>query len=458
MAKSDTFSTPAQNTSAILSAIRAVSPITVDGGTRFVAHLTKKFAPVGAMREMLRSLRSGPIRRDFHLGAFVGEPFDTVPTAHVTVSGAHRHILTFYIEDQCWFRWNDETRDLHVQLKAKGLWAYGYDKVMPYWLGNLARLFTGRIDEDAIAELFKCTGLELCCDFVGLQFYRADAANFLGAKLNGDSGLPVDVWSDEGSQAVETINVGRRTANLSLCIYDKLAQIESVKHGDHSTYEATHRAHGWDGSSKIVRVEMRFAKEGMVWENDGLDIDLSNPWTLCDGDDLGMAWSIGCLKRRLIVPDTATRRERCVSDERWRAVALEAMTEEPRTKWRQKRQVQKDTHRERVKRARRGTLQSILRYAALHDLRSDEYADDQLAELIADVAFGADFDFAEYQRRYARTQLPLLGEEIRQAAEAYRDRQLSRSGPPLGPPRKRRAGKTGADLARAIGPHLPPKA
>ena len=424
-----------------------------------MAHLTKKFAPMKQWSAFLRSLRTGPIRRESDLSwLYDFGPYDCVPQMQITVSGAHRHILTFYVEDQCWFRWNDETRDLHVQLKAKGLWAYGYEPVMRYWLGGLAELFAGRDDEGAIAELFKCTGLELCCDFTGLQFYRADAANFLGAKLNGDSGLPVDVWSDEGSQAVETINVGRRTANLSLCIYDKLAQIESVKHGDHSTYEATHRAHGWDGEGKIVRVEMRFAKEGMVWETGISTLDLSNPWTLCNHGSLEDAWSVGCSKRRLIIPDTATRRERCHTDARWHAVALCGIQTEPKDGWRQKRQVQKDTHRERVKRARRGALQNILRYAALHDHRADEYADEQLAELVRDIASGSELNFPEYQRRYARTQLPLLGEEIRQAAEAYRDRQLSRAGPPLGPPRKKRVGKTGADLARGTEPPPLPKA
>ena len=84
----------------------------------------------------MRSLRGGPVRREVALcgsgPAWESDLLDGTPVASVTVSGVHRHILTFYIEDQAWFRWNDETRDLHVQLKAKGLWAYGYDKVMPY--------------------------------------------------------------------------------------------------------------------------------------------------------------------------------------------------------------------------------------------------------------------------------------------------------------------------------------
>lgn len=430
----------------------------VDGGTRFVAHLTTKFAPEKHMANILRGLRHGPIRREVILPWDGSSPLDAAPHAQVTVSGACRHILTFFVEDQVWFRWNDETRDLHVQLKAKGLWAHGYAEVMPYWLGMLAQLFTGRTDRDAISELFKCTGLELCCDFTGLQFYRSDAANFLGAKLNGDSGLPVDVWGGDGSQAVETINVGRRTANLSLCIYDKLAQIESVKNGDHSTYEATHRAHGWDGSSKIVRVEMRFAKEGMVWQEAGSpDLDLSDPWTMASHLRLELAWTIGCEKRRLIEPYTATRRERCKTDPRWDKVLELGLDKRPSAEYRQKRQVQKDTHRERVKRSRRGAILAVLRYAALHDVRLDEYSGPQLQEVVADIVASSDLNFPEYQGRYSATQLPLLSEEIRQAADLFRHRRLLRADRDRDRPRKRRAGKTGADLARESDRRTPPK-
>lgn len=433
----------------------------VDGGTRFVAHLTKKFAPTNSFQRSLRALRSGPTRRDVDLWPDAG-PLDEPPMAHVTVSGAHRHILTFYVEDQCWFRWNDETRDLHVQLKAKGLWTYGYGEVMPYWLGWLAQCFTGRTDDDAIAELFKCTGLELCCDFTGLQFYREDAGNFLGARINGDSGaaeLPRDVWGDRECQRVETINVGRRTANLSLCIYDKLAQVDAVKDGDRSTYESTHREHGWDGSSRITRVEMRFAKEGMIWRDcRGVTLDLSDPWTLCDRTSLGEAWGVGCQKRCLIVPGTATRRERCKSDPRWDEVAARGILEEDRGHWRQERRVQKDTHRERVKRARRSACQGMLRYAALHGLRVDEYESEGIAEIWEDMAAGSEVDFGEFLRRYSRSQTPLLGEEITRAREAFEERRLARGGRARDHPPQRSIGRTGADLFRAIERQHPPKA
>ncbi len=402
--------------------IRALSPVVVDGGTRFVCHLSGIFSPVDEMKRLLLSLSSGPIKRQVELPVASIEPLYAQPEAHVVVSGANRHILTFLVEDLAWFRFNTESRDLNLQLKAKGLWAHGagadgYTLMAGYWMRELHRMFTGVDPANIFHAGWKMTGLELCRDFAGLEFVRSDAGNFIGARLNGDDGERITVWGGEGD-AVETINVGRRSSPISVCIYDKRAQIEAAKGGDGSTYESTHKHFGWDGDEKITRVELRFSGPGLCWEDKecGEILDFANPGTACDQAALDRLWELSTSKRRLVVPDTATRRERCSTDERWEKV-IEAGAKVMPHDWRQHRAVQHDTHRRRVENAKRSALRGLLRYGALHGASFDPLSRvGQMKALLEDaMADELSSDLMEYQEAYARTQLPLLEPEVAQA-------------------------------------------
>ena len=413
--------------------IRSLSPVVVDGGTRFVVHLTGIFAPTDPWKQVLMALDRGPIKRQVELPVQDVEPFHAKPSALVTVSGANRHILTFWVEDLAWFRFNTESRDLNLQLKAKGLWAHGpgadgYTLMAGYWMRELHRMFTGTDPENIFHAGWKMTGLELCRDFAGLNFTRSDAGNFIGARTNGDDGERITVWGAEG-EAVETINVGKRTSPVSVCIYDKRAQIDAAKGGDGSTYESTHYDCGWDGKEKVTRVEMRFTGTGLTWQDKetGEIIDFSNPGTATDQESLDRLWFMATGKRRLIVPDAATRRERCSTDPRWIQVAR-MFQDRIHEDWRQFRAVQGDTHRRRVEQCRRTAVRALLRYGALHGSSFDPLSRNaQMRALLADaMAEACPVDMQEYQEVYERTQLPLLGPEVEQARSELATRHEKR--------------------------------
>jgi len=412
------FCKSSQNTS-------AVSPVSVDGGTRFVIHLSDIFSPVPKWKAALLALETGALKQSIELPVSDAlAPLEAAPVADVVVSGAKRHILTFLVPDLAWFRFNTESRDLHLQLKAKGLWAHGagatgYVLMAGYWLRELFRLFCGEFRDDVFRAGWKMTGLELCRDFVGVKFYRNDAGHFVGAKTNGDEGRElVRCWGAE-DQEVETINIGRRTSNLSLCIYDKLTQIDDVKNGDTSTYEAVWREMGWE-HERINRVELRLSNRGLSWEDkeSGEILDFSDPSTAAFQHNLDSLWQLACHKRRLVVPNTATRRERCDTDERWKKVmklGAGAMSGE----WRQTRQVQKDTHRVRLENARRDGLRAVARYGALQGAIFGPAGKPGLCrELVTDMLQGySDEEIAEYQAKYHKQSAALLAPEIAIARE-----------------------------------------
>jgi len=420
------------------SEIRAVSPLTVDGGTRFALQLRDRFAPSPRAVALLRGLEHGPAKGQVELPIEPGGVLDACPHAHFVVSGADRQVLTFLVPDLAWFRLNLNTRQLQLQLKAKGLWANGagaegYTYMAGFWLAALYELFAGGRPENVYRCGWKMTGLELCCDFVGLNLYRSDAGNFVGARTNGDDGNAaerVTVWG-AAEDAVETINVGKRTSPLSLCIYDKQAQIDAAKAGDGSTYEAVHRDLGWDGEAKITRVEMRFSGRGLCFESEeGELLDFRDPITATGPAELAELWRVATYKRRLIVPGSSTRKERSGVDQRWAAVQDVAKIPQLPSGWRQRREVQKDTHRNRVELARKQGLRAVARYGVLHGIDLPAVGQRAvLRDLIADALFTApDLDLEAYAEDYSSTQRPLLADEIRGAREKLRERHALRLG------------------------------
>jgi len=419
------------------SDIRAVSPITVDGGTRFVLQLREQFAPSAAARALLRRLEHGAHKGQVLLPIDPGGVLDAPPHAQFIVSGADRQVLTFLVPDLAWFRLHLGTRQLQLQLKAKGLWlggggSVGYTLQAGFWLASLYRLFAGGEPENVYQSGWKMTGLELCCDFVGLDLYRSDAGNFVGARTNGDDGEAgerVTVWGGV-EEAVQTINVGKRNSPISLCIYDKQAQIDAAKAGDGSTYEAVHRELGWDGDSKITRVELRFSGRGLCFDKGDRVLDFRDPITATSDENLAALWTIATHKRRLIVPGSSTRKERSGVDARWSRVQDVASIPMLPAGWRQRREVQKDTHRNRVERSRVAGLRALARYGVLHGIDLQSLGMKAvLRDLVADALFTSpDLDLEEYAEEYAGVQRPVLADEISVARDRIRARHALRLG------------------------------
>jgi hypothetical protein len=266
--------------------------------------------------------------------------------------------------------------------------------------------------------------VELCADATGLQFQRDDADRFIGFRSSGTDGVSTEkdpsirVWGTPGD--VESIMLGTRSGSaVSLIIYAKDVEIAREKDGDGSTYDAIHRAHGWDGEAPRTRIEWRINGVGLTltqWQT-GEVIDLRDPWLLGQPETLSQLWAAVAEKRRLIVP-TRTRNTRSETDPRW-AFVQSAALEEHRTgseNWRQARFVESDTHDRRVERATRDAIRALHRVAQLHD-RSVHVAGGlpAVAERLGDLNPAALKDGIGYGYTYGFLQRNILKDEIERA-------------------------------------------
>lgn len=386
-----------------------------------------------AVARMVEHLRANPDTRRVYI------PHRKPIAADVIVSGSKRHLLTFHLRDRAWFRVNTETRECHIQLKAKALWAWGWEDAASKYVGLATWMMRGVFVDvwDAHRYGWSVTGIELCADFEDLRFVREDAPHFIGGRLSGDynPGDPIETWgASEGDHhdgtPVETIMVGRRTTSpVSLCIYDKRRQIQSVKAGDGSTYHPAWTAAGWDGVAGVTRVELRATGRALELENDetGEVIDLRTPRSLCSRSTVDAAWYVLCAKRRLTVPGSATRRERRDTDPRWAYVTGAPIVTEPPDErgWRQSRAVQAGTHAERVRRSQRAALRGLARWGALHGMDPSMFDDvGDLLRVIAMVCTPAEVDDARaYMEKYSEDQ-EIIADEIAIASARVADPRL----------------------------------
>lgn len=427
--------------------VRPVSPLTVDGGTRFWRAIpASEWAPVPAMAELLDRVADDTDGATRELPVPELGYLEAAPVAETRVAGALRNVVTLHVHDHVWVRLitqRDGAVQVAVQLKAKAMWAagagaQGYARSAGYWLDALAWMLTGRRVAlvDARRWGWKLTGLELCCDFEGLALTRDDATHFVGARQSGDDGTPAEretLWG--AGHRVETLMVGRRGSSLSICLYDKLAQIQAAKGGDSSTYAAVWRERGYDydadAGGDLMRVEYRFAGRGLQLEcaETGEVLDFADPATATDPEALRRLWRIASDKRRLVVPDSATRIERCRLDPRWVSVQEADGAVELDGAWRQRREVQRDTHTVRVDRARTDGLRGLTRYLTLHGMDTTPAT---LAGALRDALSTAPetLDVEAYGRTYSRTQRPLLSVEIDAAHAAYLGRRPTTRPPP----------------------------
>lgn len=94
--------------------------------------------------------------------------------------------------------------------------------------------------------------------------------------------------------------------------------------------------------------------------------------------------------------------------------------------WRQLREIQKDTHETRVERSRAAALRGLARYATLHGVQLQSVG---LRAVVKEIAADAlqtmpeGMDLEAYAEDYAKTQAPLLADEIGAARERLRNRR-----------------------------------
>lgn len=383
-----------------ISPMACVAPVMVDGGTRFALEVDPTGwlpAPEGwagprppdgfvAIVDALRapSTRIQDAEERQRGGCVVRLPLSNGEHVHARaeIRGTRREQLTLYFEDLAFVRIGLESGQVRMELKAKGLWAEGYgalaarmlDRVLWWTTGLRCTLATahdpaatGRYDapawEHGGAPLgWRMTGLEICSDFVGMEFAEADMSSFVGFK----AAEIIRTFVRDGE--LETLNLGTRASPISLCIYDKTEQVDVVKNGDDSTYRAAWNDNGWDGQAPIRRVEFRVTGRALkiVHTGTGEVLDFTNPALLADRAARAQLWAALCSGKRLIVRENATRVERCDLDQRW-LVVIAASKRPFSSAYRQHRTAQRDTWREAESRARRDLLRAASRFAALHD-------------------------------------------------------------------------------------------
>lgn len=401
---------------------RCVAPPRLDGHTRARYETTPAALQECELVVELQALFGDRLRlraEKNSRGVIVRE----LPTGHwaeCTVTGTRRHMLTFYVWDRVFISMNTETGEVKVQWKARELWEHGGRQAITQWCAALSRWLDGAVDLEA-TDLYRMgwvmTGLEICADFVGLEFGREDIAHFMG-KFGRDD---VAHAHGDGFGNLETIALGSRRSNVSLCIYDKTAQIRDAKDGRNlPTYSATWERHGWDGEN-VTRVELRLAKRGLEWKAGEHDVNLRDPFFATCSKTLRAVWaSLLGNRYRLVMPGSASRERRCKLDPRW-SMVVDAAAVERVAKFEQSRRESDDAYAEKLGRASRDATKAILRVAALHGVSRFETRDDlqTATELAIAGAARQGLDLEAYAVAYTRLIRETLGGQVDDARERW---------------------------------------
>jgi len=437
-------------TPGVLTAPSCVSPVHVDGGTRFalevdpngfdavVADGDPRPRPPEAFRVALVKLRAPTTREQDQAERERGGCVLRLPVpphnafgstdvyVRAEIRGTRREMLTLYIEDVAFIRVGIESGQVRCELKARALWAEGYasvaarvlDLVLWWCTGHRCTLANAHAPcltraEDAPAWVWgadamgwRVTGLEVCSDFTDLELAEKDLGSFVGFAATEI------VRRFDARGEIATLNLGSRASPISLCVYNKTEQIADVKGGDDSTYRAAWRANGWNGIDPLRRVEFRFTGRALQLVDDetGEALDFRKPSALADARQMRKLWAIVCSDKRLVVRDNSTRIERCAMDARWSRV-LAASAQGFEAGWRHRRSAHEDCWRESEKRARRDVFRSLSRFAALHD-HADLTPQRALAFML-DTSEQDERDAAvAYAQGYRNARDPLIGFEI----------------------------------------------
>lgn len=360
--------------------MRLVSGVNVDGGTRVRSRGGLELAPEietqihAILAPRSREAEQRIAREGGHV-LRVRLDDGTVIAGNAKAQGIRRSRLAVLFPDLLYLEIDLEAGEVAIQAKARFLWAEGagargWSRWVDRFLRPIDRLLLGEPPEegDPIRSRWRVCGLELCADAIGLAFSRSDAGAFVGAHAGSSIGMT------ERSEIVETIAVGTRSSPLSVCLYDKDAEIAARRKAD--VYREVHLAHGWDGEARRTRCEVRFTGVGLQWSDPdtGEIVDLRDPLEVARPETIALAWSLATHKRRMVIEDGATRRRRCPTDPRW--IVFQRAAEVPVIPWtfRQVQAVSEETWIVRRKRARERALRGSLALAVLEGLGAEARA------------------------------------------------------------------------------------
>ena len=273
---------------------------------------------------------------------------------------------------------------------------------------------------------------EVCADFVDLPWRREDVGHFTvkrGVMKSGDIGKVDHRTFGKDQFFAETVMLGTRASNWSVCLYNKSEQIEECKAGDSSAYDAIWDAHGLpiEQRGDVSRAELRGKGRGLVFQDEetGEIIDLRDPMVAADPEVLATLWASMTKRMRLFVPGR-TRSTRCKTDPRWLAVQR-AVDAEPRDLV-QHREANSNAHAAAILRAARGSMRELQHAAGLKGLTiktPEGYG--AMAKLVVQQLVDENPDvlveLADNGARYLGKRMPFMGDEIRDE-----QRKLKQSG------------------------------
>ncbi|KYF80375.1 hypothetical protein BE18_21400 [Sorangium cellulosum] len=178
---------------------------------------------------------------------------------------------------------------------------------------TLAAHFSGPRSETPAGEVRR---LDLCVDIAGATFSEADRDAFVG-RLRRMYDWRTDAQRTRSGPILTGLRIGDRR-NLVFVLYNKTGELRRKRDPRRADMErAGWIAHGWDGQGQIWRAEFRAC--GGHLRDLGLRVPSMLPERL---DAVWQRFTRNAM--RLVVPGTATRKERCKLDQRW-AVLQEAV-------------------------------------------------------------------------------------------------------------------------------------
>ena len=307
-------------------AIRPLSPVMVDGGTRCRNGQLPEPAPLaGRLLDHLMTMpEGGQVELPFTEPAPGGGPV----WADASWSKSRGRInVTLKVQGHCWVQWRPQAGEFLIQFHAPGLWRHGFQTMADYYLRQFHELLTGQ--QLFMSELYsagwRMTQIHLCADFQGIGIYARDEDKWRGVQKT-EWVTRIGKLKENGR--TETLYVGTGASNCRVVTYDKSLQLEQDHKADIQTYAHVWEAHGWDGQERIQRFELRLRDSGLTCrtvqdDRHQVTIDFRDPHLVTDHEMLCKAWRYWTGRKVLIVEDNV-RRERCSIDPRWRHVQLVA--------------------------------------------------------------------------------------------------------------------------------------
>ena len=287
-------------------------------------------------------------------------------TYHVEVPGAFHLVFS---ERHC---------TCSVQLAASMLWAVGYAAAASWVVRSLhSELFWGANDGEWNGRLhlldhgdplgsaaragWSVRRVEVCTDLA--EYDRSLDAVHLGFK-----GKPTYFGVDPEERTYETLALGGGTSAVRMRIYDKRAECLAGGEDTSWKYSGVWRRNGMEPGAPVTRVELVLQDAGLVIEGKTGEeaVDLTDPAALADVESLSAAWRFHATRKRRIVAEDSTRRERCGMHPEWETVinAAEGAVDFEPLSHRQRRAAQAQACDTMAERDRAVAVNAALRFAA----------------------------------------------------------------------------------------------